>query len=136
MTTQLAVEQAEMIRGKRLRPLAAVGDKPLEIEGYGTIEPLTRTVARLEGPDQLLRHLHSQGRARRGGRHRGEDLGRPHHALEALKKYATSRGALFAPLSGQDAQKAVMPAVQANAWLLHAGGKTKVSPDSVGIPKP
>jgi hypothetical protein len=29
-----------------------------------------------------------------------------------------------------------MPAVQANAWLLHAGGKTKVSPDSVGIPKP
>jgi hypothetical protein len=26
--------------------------------------------------------------------------------------------------------------VQANAWLLHAGGKTKVSPDTVGIPKP
>jgi hypothetical protein len=26
--------------------------------------------------------------------------------------------------------------VQANAWLLHAGGKTKVAPDSVGIPKP
>jgi hypothetical protein len=55
---------------------------------------------------------------------------------EALKKYATSRGALFAPSSGQEAHKAAMPAVQANAWLLHAGGKTKVSPDSVGIPKP
>jgi tripartite-type tricarboxylate transporter receptor subunit TctC len=55
---------------------------------------------------------------------------------EALRKYATSRGALFAPMSGQDAQKAAMPAVQANAWLLHAGGKTKVAPDSVGIPKP
>jgi len=26
--------------------------------------------------------------------------------------------------------------VQANAWLLHNGGKTKVSPDTVGIPKP
>jgi hypothetical protein len=39
-------------------------------------------------------------------------------------------------MSGQDAQKAALPAVQANAWLLHAGGKTKVSPDTVGIPKP
>ena len=29
-----------------------------------------------------------------------------------------------------------LPAVQANVWLLHAGGKTKVSPDTVGIPKP
>ena len=44
VTTQLAVEQAEMIRGKRLRPLAVVGDKPLEIEGFGTIPPITRTV--------------------------------------------------------------------------------------------
>jgi hypothetical protein len=30
----------------------------------------------------------------------------------------------------------VFPAAQANAWLLHAGGKTKVAPDTVGIPKP
>jgi hypothetical protein len=34
------------------------------------------------------------------------------------------------------AQAAAFPAVQANAWLLHSGGKTKVSPDTVGIPKP
>ena len=30
----------------------------------------------------------------------------------------TSRGALFAPSSGEEAQKAVFPAIQANAWLL------------------
>jgi hypothetical protein len=53
-----------------------------------------------------------------------------------VKKYATSRGALFAPSSGEAAQKAVFPAVQANAWLLFDGGKAKVSPDTVGIPKP
>ena len=39
VTTQLAVEQADMIRGKRLRPLATVSDKPLDLEGYGTIPP-------------------------------------------------------------------------------------------------
>ena len=55
---------------------------------------------------------------------------------DALRKYATSRGALFAPLYGDAAQKAVFPAVQANAWLLFDGGKAKVSPDTVGIPKP
>jgi hypothetical protein len=55
---------------------------------------------------------------------------------EAMKKYAVSRGALFNPLSGDAAQKAVFPAVQTNVWNLHAGGKTKVSPDTVGIPKP
>ena len=45
-------------------------------------------------------------------------------------------GALFAPSSGEAAQKAVFPAVQANAWLLFDTGKAKVSPDTVGIPKP
>jgi hypothetical protein len=53
-----------------------------------------------------------------------------------LKKYAVSRGALFAPSYGEAAQKAVFPAVQANAWLLFDSGKAKVSPDTVGIPKP
>ncbi|MCB2039030.1 MAG: tripartite tricarboxylate transporter substrate binding protein, partial [Ottowia sp.] len=55
---------------------------------------------------------------------------------EALKKYANSRGALFDPLYGDAAQKAVFPAVQSNAWNLFNSGKAKVSPDTVGIPKP
>ena len=45
ITTQLAVEQAQMIRGKRLRPLAVLSDKPLELEGFGTIPPITVVVA-------------------------------------------------------------------------------------------
>jgi tripartite-type tricarboxylate transporter receptor subunit TctC len=136
VTTQLAVEQAEMIRGKRLRPLAAVADKALEIEGYGTIEPITRTVAEMKIPTNYFGIFIPRGVptevAATVDRVWGDHITRS----EALKKYATSRGALFAPLSGQEAQRAAMPAVQANAWLLHAGGKTKVSPDSVGIPKP
>ena len=32
--------------------------------------------------------------------------------------------------------KAVMPAVQANAWQQYNSGKAKVSPDTLGIPKP
>ena len=33
-------------------------------------------------------------------------------------------------------ETAVFPAIQANAWLIFNGGKAKVSPDTVGIPKP
>lgn len=40
-TLQLAVEQAEMIRGKRIRPLAVLAGKPLELEGHGSIPPVT-----------------------------------------------------------------------------------------------
>jgi hypothetical protein len=43
---------------------------------------------------------------------------------------------LFAPSSGDQAQKLVFPAIQANAWTLQESGKAKVSPDTVGIPKP
>ena len=41
VTTQLASEQAEMIRANRLRPLAVIGTEPLELAGYGTIPPVT-----------------------------------------------------------------------------------------------
>src|SRR6185295_4798658 len=50
VTTQLAVEQADMIRGKRLKPLATVSDKALELEGYGTIPPLSQTLPGFHAP--------------------------------------------------------------------------------------
>ena len=40
-TSQVASDEAEMIRGKMLRPLAVIGGKPLELEGFGTIAPLS-----------------------------------------------------------------------------------------------
>jgi tripartite-type tricarboxylate transporter receptor subunit TctC len=135
-TTQLAVEQADMIRGKRLRPLATVSEKPLELEGFGTIEPLSETIKGFTAPtnyfgifvpkgvpDEVLKTL--------------ERIWAEHIAKsDVLKKYASSRGALFAPMAGAEAQKAVMPAVQANTWLLFDSGKAKVSPETLGIPKP
>ncbi len=136
VTTQLAVEQAEMIRGKRIRPLAAVSDKPIDLEGFGSIEPITRTLAGMKIPTNYFGIFIPKGVPQDVVNTVDRVWGDHIMRSEALKKYATSRGALFAPMSGQDAQKAAMPAVQANAWLLQAGGKTKVSPDTVGIAKP
>ena len=136
VTTQLAVEQADMIRGKRLRPLATVSDKALELEGYGTIPPLSQLVPGFTAPANYFGIFVPKGVPDEVVKTLEKAWADVISKSDALKKYATSRGALFAPLSGDAAQKAVFPAVQANAWLLFEGGKAKVSPDTVGIPKP
>jgi len=136
VTTQLAVEQADMIRGKRIRPLAAVSDKPLELEGYGTIEPITKWVPGLRVPTNYFGIFVPKGVPPEVvatlDKLWADNIARN----EVLRKYAASRGALFGPVAGDAAQKAAFPAVQANAWLMHEGGKSKVSPDTVGIPRP
>ena len=136
VTTQLAVEQAQMIRGKRLRPLAVLSDRPLELEGFGAIAPITAMISgykpdanyfgifvRKDVPKEVLQTL---------------DMIWKDTIVnsEALKKYATANGAIAAPAYGDDALKVAMPAIQSTAWGLHEGGKSKVAPDTVGIPKP
>jgi len=136
VTTQLAVEQADMIRGKRLRPLATVSDKPLDLEGYGVIPPLSNTLPGFSAPANYFGIFVPKGVPDVVVKTLEKVWAENIASNEAIKKYAASRGALFAPSFGEAAQKAVFPAVQANAWLLFGSGKAKVSPDTVGIPKP
>ena len=136
LTTQLAVEQAEMIRGKRIRPLATVSDRPLEIEGFGVIEPISKMIPGFKAPANYFGIFIPRGVPPEVIATVEKIWAANIANNDALKKYAANRGALFAPSAGEAAQTAAFPAVQANAWLLHGGGKTKVSPDTVGIPKP
>lgn len=136
LTTQLAVEQADFIRGKRIRPLAAVSDKPLELEGYGTIEPITKYVPGIKVPTNYFGIFIPKGVPPEVVATVTQVWNDNIAKSEALKKYATSRGALFAPVAGDAALNAAMPAIAANAWLMSDTGKAKVSPDKVGIPRP
>ena len=135
VTTQLASEQAEMIRGKRLRPLAVVGNVGIELGDY-KVDPMTKWVSKLPEvathfgiiipkgvPGDVIATLDKIWAERIS-------------KSEALQKYAAERGALFTPYYGEDAQQRVWPTVQADAWMLHAAGRTKMSPDEAGIPKP
>ena len=136
VTTQLAVEQAEMIRAKRIRPLAAFSDKPLEIAGYGTIPPITQWVSSLKPPTNYFGIFVPKGVPPEVLATLDKIWKERIANSEKLKTYARDRGALFAPAAGQEAQERAFPAVQANAWLLFGAGKAKVSPDTVGIAKP
>jgi tripartite-type tricarboxylate transporter receptor subunit TctC len=136
VTTQLASEQAEMIRAGRIRPLAVIGTEPLELAGHGTIPPITDQL-----PDISLATNYF-------GIWTPEDV--PSEVLEtmtqvwsdtianskALKDYAADRGALFTPYSGDDAHERAMGMVRQNAWLLFDGGKAAKSPEEFGIDRP
>ena len=61
VTTQLAVEQAEMIRAGRIRPLAVVGTKPLTLEGVPEIPAITKASA----PDLAMRRFASSAASSR-----------------------------------------------------------------------
>jgi tripartite-type tricarboxylate transporter receptor subunit TctC len=135
VTTQLGVEQADMIRAGRLRPLAVVSDKPLELEGAGSIPPITQwypgytadtnyfgIFVPKDVPPEVLATLDQVWKDTIVN-------------SEALKKYASSRGALFLPASGAEAQEAVQPAIRRAAWVIQDSGKAKVSPEKLGIPR-
>ena len=136
VTTQLAVEEADMIRGKRLRPLATVSDKPLELEGFGTIPALSATIPGFSAPANYFGIFIPKGVPDEVVKTLEKIWAENISKNEAMKKYAAAAARCSRRRRGEAAQKAVFPAVQANAWLLFDSGKAKVSPDTVGIAKP
>ena len=136
VTTQLTAEEAEMIRGKRLRALAVVGDRAVELDGYGTIEPLTKTLPTFKAPANHFGIFIPRGVPPEVIATVEKVWNDQVKNSATLKKYATERGAVFAPLAGAQAQSAVAPAVSTNAWMAFDGGKAKVSPDTLGIARP
>ena len=133
VTTQLAVEQTEMIKGKRLRALAVVADQPLSIEGVGAIPPITQTLANFpkittafgifipKGVPQEVVSTMDRVWAERIGK------------SDKIKQYAQQKGALFTPSSGRQAYDLVWPTVVEDAYMLQEAGMAKVSPESIGI---
>ncbi|TBW38251.1 tripartite tricarboxylate transporter substrate binding protein [Siculibacillus lacustris] len=135
-TTQLASEQADLIRGKMIRPLAAVGDKPLDLEGFGRIPALSDTLPGFKAPLSYYGIFVPKGVPAEVTETLTRLWAEQIAKSEALQAFAQKRGALFAPSTGEAAQAVAFPAVQANAWSLFDSGKAKVSPDTVGIPRP
>jgi tripartite-type tricarboxylate transporter receptor subunit TctC len=133
VTTQLAPEQAEMIKGKRLRPLAVVGEQALTIEGYGTIPPITQFVKNFPKVTTGFGIFIPKGVPAEVVATVEKLWAERVVTSEKLRKYADDKGALFTPLYGQQAYDAVWPTVVTDAYLLQDAGMAKVSPESLGI---
>jgi tripartite-type tricarboxylate transporter receptor subunit TctC len=130
---QLLVEMSEHIKAKRLIPLAAQSEKPVMLEGYGEIPPVTKWLPNMpaplnyfgiwvhkDSPKNVLETMDAVWKNKIA-------------KSEALQKYAASRAAIYAPIAGQEAHGEAMKMVRYTAWLYHDAGKSKVSPATVGI---
>ena len=136
VTTQLASEQAEMIRAGRIIPLAVLADAPLNIEGFGEIPPITNWIPEIKTspnyfgiwtpkdvPAEVVETMNAVWADAIAG-------------SEALTEYAAQRGAFLNPSRGDAAQAAALPAVTQNVWLMFDGGKAANDPADYGFSRP
>ena len=133
VTTQLAVEQTEMLKGKRLRPLAVVADEPLTIEGVGTIPPITRTLANFPKITTAFGIFIPKGVPAEVTATMDKLWAERVARSDKIKQYAQQKGALFTPSWGKAAHDVVWPTVVEDAYMLQAAGMAKVTPESIGI---
>ena len=133
VTTQLAVEQIEMIKGKRLRPLAVVADQAIAIEGFGTVPPITQWLASFPQVTTAFGIFIPKGVPAEVAATMDRLWAERIAGSEKIRQYAQSRGALFTPASGRKAHDIVWPTVVEDAYLLQEIGMAKASPESLGI---
>jgi len=133
VTTQLAVEQTELIRGGRLRALAVLSDQPLVLDGVDPIPPITQWLPEMElapdyfgifvprgVPDEVIATL---------DRIWGEQV----MNAESIKTYAETFGAVFAPSYGEEARALAMPVVILEACSSVERGEAVNDPSTIGI---
>ena len=135
-TTQLAVEQTEMIRAGRLRALAVLSDSALVVEGIDPVPPITQFMPDFPvaadyfgvfipvgAPPEVYETVNQVWQD---------------HVMnsEALQAYATDRGAVFSPSFGQEALDKAMPVVVAEACARVTRGEAVVNPSEIGIDCP
>jgi tripartite-type tricarboxylate transporter receptor subunit TctC len=135
-TPQLLSEQIEMIRAKKLRPLAALAPEDLVIDGFGTVPSVTKWLPKVAAdpiyfgiwipkcaPKDVVETMNKVWK---------EKIAKS----KALQDFAKLRGQIVTPYFGEDAQKRAWPSIVNAAWGLQDGGKAKVKPDTVGMPRP
>jgi len=136
MVPQLSVEEVDMLRAGKLRALAVLTSEPLELEGYGTIPPITNWIPDFKTapiyfglfipkgvPDEVINTL-------------GKVWDDVVKKSPELKKFAAENAVVFDPAWGEEAQEKAFPMIQLDAWLKFDAGQAKISPEEVGIPRP
>jgi tripartite-type tricarboxylate transporter receptor subunit TctC len=132
---QLLVEMSEFIKGKRLIPLAILSEKAVTLEGYGEIPPTTKWLPTMPAPMNYFGIWVAKGTPDNVVKTMTQVWDKKIKTSEALKKYANARSALFTPIQGEEAERESFKMVRYTAWLYFDGGKAKVNPDTLGIPR-
>ncbi|MBZ0215118.1 MAG: tripartite tricarboxylate transporter substrate binding protein [Fimbriimonadaceae bacterium] len=136
ITTQLASEQAEMIRAGRIKPLAVLANAPLVIDGYGEIPPITNWIPEIKTANNYFGIWTPADVPAEVIETMDKIWASVISKSEALSTYAAQRGAFLDPSYGDAAQAAARPALTQNVWLLFDGGKASNNPADYGFERP
>ncbi len=134
---QLSVEQVDMIKAGKLKPLAVLSDEPLNIAGYDkSIPSIKNWVPEFKSapiyfglfvpkgvPAEVVNTLNTIW----------EEIVKD---SDMLKDWAANNAVVFDPAYGQTAVDKSFPMVQLDAWLKYDAGDLVVSPEELNIPRP
>lgn len=132
---QLSMEQADMIRAKKLKPLANTSNRPLTISGYGDVPPITTAfpnfpvtgshfgimVAKGTPPDAVAAISKAFDVAAKS---------------DTLKKFADEKAVFLVNLKEAEAMQMLEKAASVITWTLFDNGAAKISPAQFNIAKP
>ena len=135
-TTQLAVEQTEMIKAGKIRPLAVLSNKALMVEGLDPIPPITNWLADMPVAPDYFGVFIPAGAPQEVYDTVDKVWAEKVMNSEALQSYATERGAVFDPSYGKEARAQAMPVVIAEACARVTRGEAVVDPSTLGIDCP
>ena len=133
VVAQLLVEMAEMIRGRRLVPLAVQAVNPITLQGFGEIPSVRRWLPDMPAPLNYFGIWAPKGIPENVAQTMTHIWETRIKDSQRLKDYANNRAAVFAPLHGEAAHEAAWPMVRQTAWLYFDAGTARVSPETVGI---
>ncbi|MGK7867524.1 Bug family tripartite tricarboxylate transporter substrate binding protein [Falsiroseomonas sp. E2-1-a20] len=133
MGAVLLVEAAEMIRARRLVPLAVQSEQPVTLQGVGEIPSVRRWLPNIPAPLNYFGIWTPKGVPENVVNTMNQVWQEKIANSQRLKDYSNQRAAVFAPLHGQNAHDEAWKMVRQTAWLYFDGGKAQVSPDTLGI---
>ena len=132
---QLSMEQADMIRAKKLKPLANTSTRPLTISGYGEVPPITQwfpnfpstgshfgiMVAKGTPPDAVAAISKAFDVAAKS---------------DTLKKFADEKAVFLVNLKEGEAMQMLENTASVITWTLFDNGAAKISPEKFNIARP
>src|SRR5690554_4190901 len=133
VTTQLAGEQSELIRGGRLRALAVLSDQPLVIDGVDPIPPVTEWLPEIEIAYNYFGVLAPKGIPDEVVATLDAIWGDAVANSDQLRAYAETAGALFTPAYGAEAREMVSATVVAQACAAVERGDAVNDPSTIGV---
>jgi tripartite-type tricarboxylate transporter receptor subunit TctC len=132
---QLSMEQADMIRAKKLKPLANMSSQPLSVSGYGEVPSIQQSIPKFPSTGSHFGIMVAKGVPQEVV----SAISKAFDAAaksEALKKFAEQKAVLAVNVKEQEAAKMMDETASLVTWTLFENGAAKISPAQFNIQKP